>query len=561
MHRALLICCAVACCGIGALVLPAQQSFAAPMGGYGAGSDASAEGLVSIDVADAPLKSVIQLLMRESGMNIIMAGSEGMDAPITATLTDMPLESVLQNVVRAAGVNYARQADGTFIIGANVEDLQAAAPAAPEKIEVIEPVAPSPYYEPPVPRAAARSRTEVIRLQNISPKDAMVALGAVRVDEALASVEAPQFVRNGMATDLIEFDPVDPIIRQGNQPVNVNIFPAAPTSDTANPDVANRATDPTSTLDQYSPRRPTSPTQGPTGQPRTGTTGTTTTGESQALLGDSIDAIFAYPEQNSLLVRGEDEDIEDLKNLISLIDLPPRQVMIKAEFVEVATTVTQRLGIDWMLTRPNYGFQTNFGTGGNVLAYVQTGNLTSTLRAELTQGGGKVVNAPIISTLNNRRATITIAQTDWVFSPVIETTQTGNITRSIPQPIQYQSYLDVLPQINGDNSITLTMRPQITDQSGIARSPEGQELPKTTSQYLSTARRVGNGETIVVGGFIKKNDNSSGTKVPILGDLPIIGSLFRSKFDIKSDTETLIFITPTIVEEQSSGQAIGVISP
>ncbi len=120
-----------------------------------------------------------------------------------------------------------------------------------------------------------------------------------------------------------------------------------------------------------------------------------------------------------------------------------------------------------------------------------------------------------------------------MFSPYTETTQTGNITRSIPQEIYYESSLNVMPQINGDNSITLTMQPQISDQSGIARSPDGQELPKTTTQYLSTARRVMNGETIVVGGFIKKNDNASGTKVPILGDLPLIGRLFRTDYDIK----------------------------
>ncbi len=579
MHRKAACAIAVSLCAAvvaGTLtVCPAPAARAAAAAGPYDTYDAAAGGGLTIDVADVPLKSVIQLLVRESGVNIIMAGSEKMDTPITATLRNLPLETILESIVTTAGVRYVRRPDGTYLIGSDVDLSSAVQTGHSDKLEapavpVPQPVAPEPAATPP-----ARKRTEVIKLQNISPKDAMAAIGAITASDAFDDNPAPQsWVRPGRflkvdrnflgpQADLIEYDPRDPVIHRSNQPV-INVYPAAPTTDSPAPGVANRASEPGASVNQYVPPRApggtTRPTQAP-GQPGTTGTGTTATGDSNALLGESIDAIFAYPEQNALLVRGDDEDIEDLKNLISLIDIPPRQVVIKAEFVEVSTSVTQRMGIDWLLSRPNYVAQTNFQPGGNVLVGVQTGNLTATLRAELTQGGGKVVNAPIISTLNNRRAYITVSQGDWVFSPVIETTQTGNITRSIPQPIQFDSSLEVLPQINGDNSITLTLRPQISDQSGISRSPDGQELPKTTTQFLSTARRVQNGETIVVGGFIKKNDNKSGTKVPILGDLPLIGSLFRTGFDIKQDTETLIFITPTIVEERTAGTAIGVVSP
>jgi len=564
------VCVAIAAAAF--TVCPAPAARAAAAAGQVDAYDTAGSGGLTIDVADVPLKSVIQLLVRESGVNIIMAGSDKMDTPITATLRNLPLETILESIVTTAGVRYVRRPDGTYLIGSDVDLSAAVQPAQASKMEVPATPAPQPVAEP-TPAPAPRKRTEVIKLQNISPKDAMAAIGAITASDAFDDNPAPQswvrpgkFLRvdrnfMGPQADLIEYDPRDPVIHRSNQPV-INVYPAAPTTDSPNPGVANRSSEPGASVNQYVPPRSTTtrPTQAP-GQPGTTGTGTTATGDSTALLGESIDAIFAYPEQNALLVRGEDEDIEDLKNLISLIDIPPRQVVIKAEFVEVSTSVTQRMGIDWLLSRPNYVVQTNFTPGGNVLVGVQTGNLTATLRAELTQGGGKVVNAPIISTLNNRRAYITVSQGDWVFSPVIETTQTGNITRSIPQPIQFDSSLEVLPQINGDNSITLTLRPQISDQSGISRSPDGQELPKTTTQFLSTARRVQNGETIVVGGFIKKNDNKSGTKVPILGDLPLIGSLFRTGFDIKQDTETLIFITPTIVEERTAGTAIGVVSP
>jgi|ADurb_Oil_02_Slu_FD_contig_41_537770_length_1937_multi_6_in_0_out_0_1 type II secretory pathway component GspD/PulD (secretin) len=528
--------------------------------------------LLSLDVTDTPLKTVVQLLMRDSGINIILASNDKMNVPITATLKNLPLETILKSVLASAGLNYARTEDGTYLIGAEV---QPAAP--PDKPEVAMPVEPAAAVVAPVvqPEPRRRSNVEMIRLQNISPKDAMSAMGLIRAEDAFSPNPRPTVWRGpavasvpvdqrGPRADLYDFS--QPVVTNTNpygSTVNINVppAPAAPTTDAPNAAIASRAGEVGATASQYRPTA-TRPTTTTTTRPgTTGTTGTTSSTE-DSLLPDGVDRIFAYPEQNALLVMGDDEGVAKLKDLITQIDLPPRQVIIKAEFVQVRTEITKRLGLDWMLTRPNYTVQTNFGPAGNVLAYVQTGNVTANLRAELTENGGKVVNAPIISTLNNRQAIISITNSTPYYTPVIQTTTTGNITQYTPGSLDYQSALDVMPQINGDNSITLTLRPEITDQSGLVKSPDGtQELPATVTQYLSTARRVANGETIVVGGFIKKNDSNSGTKVPILGDLPIIGKLFRSTSDVKQDVETLIFITPTVVPDKSSTEAIGVISP
>jgi type II secretory pathway component GspD/PulD (secretin) len=75
---------------------------------------------------------------------------------------------------------------------------------------------------------------------------------------------------------------------------------------------------------------------------------------------------------------------------------------------------------------------------------------------------------------------------------------------------------------------------------------------------LNTTRRVMNGETIVVGGFIRKNESTNITQIPLLGSLPLIGPLFRSKSVTGDDTELLIFVTPTIIGEKSAGASVGV---
>jgi type II secretory pathway component GspD/PulD (secretin) len=121
------------------------------------------------------------------------------------------------------------------------------------------------------------------------------------------------------------------------------------------------------------------------------------------------------------------------------------------------------------------------------------------------------------------------------------------------------TYLRVLPRVNADNTITLTLSPQVSDAGTIYRDPTGNsEIPATTSQALNTTRRVMNGETIVVGGFIRKNESTNITQIPLLGSLPLIGPLFRSKSVTGDDTELLIFVTPTIIGEKSAGASVGV---
>ena len=99
----------------------------------------------------------------------------------------------------------------------------------------------------------------------------------------------------------------------------------------------------------------------------------------------------------------------------------------------------------------------------------------------------------------------------------------------------------------------------MSDQGEMFTGPGGSQLPAVNQQTLTTTRTVMNGETIVVGGIIRKTENSSVTKIPLLGDLPLIGPLFRSTTKSTEDREMLIFLTPTIIPERSTaGTGIGV---
>jgi len=256
---------------------------------------------------------------------------------------------------------------------------------------------------------------------------------------------------------------------------------------------------------------------------------------------------------------GDDQGIQDFKNIVRMLDVPPKQVQIKAEFVEVKTDEVRSFGIDWSLDKLNESFSAALSGGtGNVVVGFATGNLTAALRTQLTQDVGRIINSPIISTINNQMAYISINSQIPYWTTYNTVTGTGQIIeQATPNFITIDTHLNVLPRVNGDGTITMFLTPGVADTGNIVVGPDGTQIPEQRNQELMTQRRVANGETIVVGGFIRKNDSSSVTKIPVLGDLPIVGSLFRGTSKNTEDRELLIFVTPTIIPDTATG-TIGV---
>jgi type II secretory pathway component GspD/PulD (secretin) len=179
-----------------------------------------------------------------------------------------------------------------------------------------------------------------------------------------------------------------------------------------------------------------------------------------------------------------------------------------------------------------------------------TGNVTSRMRTQLLEGFGKVVNAPIVRTLNNQPASIFSQVQTVIFVNQIVGNGNGSVIVA-PQaiPLNVSTGLVVSPRINGDGTITVSLTPQIQDFGQLRRGPDGQEIPDVLSQTINVVARVKNDETIVLGGLTRKSDQGSEARVPILADLPIIGQFFRSTTRDRNNSELLIFVTPHIIEE------------
>ena len=285
----------------------------------------------------------------------------------------------------------------------------------------------------------------------------------------------------------------------------------------------------------------------------------------QAALPDGVNRIFALQANNSLLIESTVAGYNTVKQLVRILDVAPRQVQIKVEFVTASVADVDNLGINFDLVPiPGLELATQQGNGiyGGTAASVAptflqyaTGNVVAQLFQTLVRTRGKVVQAPLITTTNNVQANISINTQIPFFTT--STTTTGGLNNNTfnnqqANFLQLQTFLIIQPRINSDDSITMNLTPQITDTTGQA-SVQG--IPPTVTQSLNTLRTVRSGETMVLGGLVRKQETSSTQRIPILSDLPILGGLFRTRNKQINDQELLIFVTPTIIGESNDAPA------
>ena len=503
---------------------------------------------VMLDIRDRPLKEVVALLTTQSGTNIVIADDSKMEKRVTISLKNVSLEKALDYVVTSAGVSYKKMDDGTYIIGG--VDFEQSALTANDLAQALPPVmlleAPRTEKRYEVVKLTHSKSSELLRLigwQGINPMPNCDTIYPDRTD-----VDKTNVIDGGGGTFMRT-----PGGKMLDTSKDINAQPVVPTFDPAslNPS-AGRTADPYTGAGQYAGAG--SPGYIPGGRQTAQPTPTATTGNSGNFLWpEGVDDAKPFDLDNSIIVKGDDDGIEKFKKIVRMLDVPPKQVQIKAEFVEVKTADIKNFGIDWSIQRLNDTFKTTFGPQGNVILGFSSGNLTAQLRAELRQDIGRIINSPIISTINNQNAYISINTVIpyWIaMSTVVDGTV---LTQETPNFITIDTHLDVLPRVNGDGTITMILRPGVADTGNIVKGKDGNAIPEQRRQELFTQRRVANGETIVVGGFIRKTDSNSIQKIPILGDLPIVGSLFRTIAKQSDDRELLIFITPTIIPDTSGG--------
>jgi general secretion pathway protein D len=272
----------------------------------------------------------------------------------------------------------------------------------------------------------------------------------------------------------------------------------------------------------------------------------------QGLVPDSIDFITFDPTDNSLLVRGNEDDINQLQAYINLFDVAPKQVQIKVEFITTTEGLTKSFGSEFLYNRGSIITGTTPGqfvrSSDPVFLSYSTGNVTARLRTSLSTSNAKTVSAPIVRTLNNQPASVFSTITTYAFHTTQTVSNGAVVSSTNSEPVIASTNLTVAPRINEDGTITMYLTPQVTANIGTSVGPNGNSIQNQSSQGVQLVAIVHNNETIVLGGLTTTSNDAQIQKVPVLADLPVIGQFFRLTTTNKSTSELLIFVTPTVIE-------------
>lgn len=233
-----------------------------------------------------------------------------------------------------------------------------------------------------------------------------------------------------------------------------------------------------------------------------------------------------------------------------------RQVQIEAKIVEVELRDEFSAGINW---RAVFGSLANSGTISQTLAPATTGGFTlalnigdfsALLNAFATQGKVNVLSSPRVTAMNNEPAIMRIGTQDVFF---VTTTQvnpdTGQILQSsvTPQSLTEGVVLSVTPQISADGMVHMSINPSVTERTGQATSRLGDTVPIVSVRETDTLVRVRQGDTIVIAGLMQDRTTEDTAKVPLLGDVPVVGNLFKRTERRRTKTDLVILLTPTVL--------------
>jgi type IV pilus assembly protein PilQ len=305
-------------------------------------------------------------------------------------------------------------------------------------------------------------------------------------------------------------------------------------------------------------------------------------------------------ERNLVVARGTPEQLDVMEKIIKEFDRPIQQVLIEARFVTISKPAFLQLGVLWQSrsggsnssgTRPqdftgvvnNQNFPNAVSPSGQVSPAVGTGiqqlftnvlgisDLNATISALEQSGESQTLSAPRLTVLNNRPATISDGQVQYYYEEYTAAATVGQyytassiLPSGKPTKIVAGAVLNVLASVSGDGkSILLALNPRVNtqvilqtyttvSQYTVAGSPPTTfdiKLPTYRTEELNTRVSINSGETIVMGGVLEREKTTYVESVPVLGDIPIIGALFRRRTEIDNPRYLLIFVTASIVKD------------
>jgi len=271
--------------------------------------------------------------------------------------------------------------------------------------------------------------------------------------------------------------------------------------------------------------------------------------------------LFSYlhvnNEQNAVVVTAPTQMLDKIRADLAKTDLPPPQILIEALAVELTSTNELDAGLTWHY-RGTEGLAAGNSTTGQLqfrslgledrlvnpddptAGLLPTDDLMANLKALLTKGKARIKACPRMAAMNGQKAELFIGAQRFI---QVNYVQFGQQQTRI-QGVDVGVTLDIVPWTGGNGEITTKIQAEVSNIASIAA---GTGLPLLTTRRVESTVRVQDGETIVIGGLLQRQEETTRRKVPFFGDLPLVGVLFRSKQKTLVNSELVLFITPHIL--------------
>jgi general secretion pathway protein D len=279
-------------------------------------------------------------------------------------------------------------------------------------------------------------------------------------------------------------------------------------------------------------------------------------------------SVIMNAETGTITVRATSRQHEKIQEFIDrVIGSARRQVLIEATIVEVALKDGYQQGIDWTQLRRSgtLQFLGNALTNNAVnLQYTKGGNPDALITLLDTFGTTKVLSSPRLSVLNNQTALLKVVENYVYFNVKADTTATANVGTTTtftttPQSVSVGLVVNVTPQISSGDTVTLNVRPSITSVArevldpnpDLKRAGISNLVPVIRTREIESIMRIPSGNIAILGGLMEDRIDYQNQRVPVAGQVPIIGEVLNNRSNSAQKTELVIFLRPIVIKDAS----------
>ncbi len=256
--------------------------------------------------------------------------------------------------------------------------------------------------------------------------------------------------------------------------------------------------------------------------------------------------ITAFTDRNMFLVEDTPEFLRRVGTIVDKLDQPPTQILIEAKILEITLTDEDSYGLDWIKLFDSNGGSGEFGTQGlseptspGLFFDYSTPDISAVLSALTSQGRVRTLSTPKLLAVEGQESSVIIGDRRGYSV----TTTINQVTSETIEFLESGVILRVTPSVDNDGQVMMDINPEVS--TGIIDPLTG--IPSQSTTEVETRMIVPDGQTIFVGGLIKRRVEESKRGVPIIGRIPGVGRLFSNRKQVQTNTETVILITPTVV--------------